>query len=238
MKRAVKQIGVGGIELGPAEKKYLARVIASNRLSYGPLSKEFEKKFAQAHGARFGLFMNSGTSALQVALAALKEKYQWQDGDEVLVSAATFIATSNIILQNNLKPVFVDADLKTYNMDPELAERKITKRTRCIIPVHLFGLPCDMGQIMTVARRHNLRVLEDACESIFAADHGKPVGSFGEVSCFSTYVAHVIVTGVGGLAITSDRELAVIMRSMMNHGRDAIYISMDDDKGKKGLRKL
>ena len=234
MEKLKKQIGVGGIVLGEKEKGYLAKVIASSRLSYGPFSKKFEQKFSSAHGARFGLFMNSGTSALQVALAALKEKYRWQDGDEVLVPAATFIATSNVILQNNLKPVFVDVDEATYNIDPALAAKKVTKRTRCIIPVHLFGLPCDMKPIMALARRHNLRVLEDSCETMFATYHGKPVGSFGDIACFSTYIAHVLVTGVGGLAITNNAELAVVMRSMMNHGRDSIYISMDDDKGKKG----
>lgn len=234
MNKTKRQIGVGGIVLGKKEKEYLAKVIASNRLSYGPFSKKFEQKFAKAHGARFGLFMNSGTSALQVALAALKEKYRWQDGDEVLVPAATFIATSNVILQNNLKPVFVDVDETTYNIDVSLIEEKITKKTRCIIPVHLFGLPCDMKPIMAIAKRHNLRVLEDSCETMFATYHGKPVGSFGDIACFSTYVAHLIVTGVGGLAITNNAKLAVIMRSMMNHGRDNIYISIDDDKGKKG----
>ncbi|MCH8048756.1 DegT/DnrJ/EryC1/StrS family aminotransferase [Patescibacteria group bacterium] len=233
MNKAKQQIGVGGIVLGKKEKEYLAQVIASNRLSYGPFSKKFEQKFAKAHGTRFGLFMNSGTSALQVALAALKEKYQWRDGDEVLVPAATFIATSNVILQNNLTPVFVDVDKATYNIDPSLIEKKITKRTRCIIPVHLFGLPCDMKPIMTIAKRHNLRVLEDSCETMFAKDHGKSVGSFGDIACFSTYVAHLIVTGVGGLAVTNNKELAVIMRSIMNHGRDNIYISIDDDKKKK-----
>jgi len=233
MNKAKKQIGVGGIVLGKKEKKYLAQVISSNRLSYGPFSKKFEQKFAKAHGTRFGLFMNSGTSALQVALAALKEKYQWKDGDEVLVPAATFIATSNVILQNNLAPVFVDVDEATYNIDPALIEKKITKRTRCIIPVHLFGLPCDMKPIMAIARGHNLRVLEDSCETMFVKDHGKSVGSFGDIACFSTYVAHLIVTGVGGLAVTNNKELAVIMRSIMNHGRDNIYISIDDDKKKK-----
>jgi len=199
MNKAKKQIGVGGIVLGKKEKEYLAQVISSNRLSYGPFSKKFEQKFAKAHGTRFGLFMNSGTSALQVALAALKEKYQWKDGDEVLVPAATFIATSNVILQNNLTPVFVDVDEATYNIDPSLIENKITKRTRCIIPVHLFGLPCDMKPIMNIAKRHNLRVLEDSCETMFAKDQGKSVGSFGDIACFSTYVAHLIVTGVGGV---------------------------------------
>lgn len=234
IKKAKNQIGVGGLILGRKEKEYLAKVIKSNRLSYGPFSKKIEQKFAKTHGARFGLFLNSGTSALQVALGVLKEKYKWKDGDEVLVPAATFIATTNIILQNKLKPVFVDSDSTTYNIDPSLIERKITKRTRCIIPVHLFGLPCDMGPIMRIAKKHDLRVLEDSCETMFATHNGKSVGSFGDIACFSTYVAHLIVTGVGGFSLTNNKDLAIAMRSAMNHGRDNIYISIDDDKDKKG----
>lgn len=233
MQKPKEQIGVGGIVLEKEEKKYLQKVIESNRLSYGPLSKEFELTIAKLHHTKFGLFMNSGTSALEVALAALKERYGWKDGDEVIVPAVTFIASSNIVLQNNMKPVFVDADPLTYNIDPALIEKHITKRTRCIIPVHLFGLSCDMHPIMKIARRHNLRVLEDSCEAMFARYRGRPVGSFGDIGCFSTYVAHIIVTGVGGLAVTNTKKLALIMRSLMNHGRDNIYISIDDDK-KKG----
>ena len=115
--KSMNQIGVGGIILGEKEKTYLQEVIDSNRLSYGPFSKRFEQEFAKLHGVKFGLFMNSGTSALQVALAAMKEKYQWHDGDEVIVPAATFIATANIVVQYGLVPVFVDSD-ETYNIDP------------------------------------------------------------------------------------------------------------------------
>lgn len=231
IKKPKNQIGVGGFKFGEKEKRYLQKVISSNRLTYGPWSKKFEEIFAKEHDSKFGVFSNSGTSALHMALAALKEKYGWKDGDEVIVPSITFIATSNIVLFNGMKPVFVDVDSKTYNIDPKKIEAAITKRTRVILPVHLFGMPADMDPIMKLARKYGLRVIEDSCESMFATYKGKKVGSFGDIGCFSTYVAHFLVTGVGGLATTNDPELAILMRSFMNHGRDSIYLNIDADKG-------
>jgi len=222
-------IGSAGFKFGAREKKYIDAVIKSHRLSYGPWSEKFERIFAKEHGVKFAVFSNSGTSALHMALAAMKEKYGWRDGDEVIVPAVTFIATSNIVIYNNMKPVFVDVDSKTYNIDSGKIEAAITKKTRVILPVHLFGLPADMDPIMKIAKKYKLRALEDSCECMFAKYKGRPVGSFGDVGCFSTYVAHFLVTGVGGLATTNDPELAVIMRSFMNHGRDSIYLNIDAD---------
>lgn len=227
-----QQIGVGGLILGETEKRYLNQVIESSRLSYGPMTKSLEKAFAHEHDVRYGVFMNSGTSALHVALAALKDRYGWADGDEVIVPATTFVATSNIVIHNSMRPVFVDVEKDTYNIDPRLIEAKITKRTRAIIPVHLFGLPADMSPIMDIAKQYNLRVIEDSCETMFSRYEGKKVGSFGDIGCFSTYIAHFLVSGIGGFCITDDMELAVILRSIMNHGRDSIYIAIDDDKTK------
>lgn len=225
------QIGSAGFQFGKREKKYINEVLKSHRLSYGPWSRKFEEIFAEEHHSRFAVFSNSGTSALHMGLAALKEKYGWEDGDEVIVPAVTFVATSNIVIYNNMKPVFVDVDPLTYNIDPALIEAAITSKTRAILPVHLFGMPADMDPIMELARKHKLRVIEDSCECMFATYKGKKVGSFGDVGCFSTYIAHFLVTGVGGLATTSDPELAILMRSFMNHGRDSIYLDIDADKG-------
>jgi len=226
-----EQIGVGDLKLDTKAKKYLNEVIESNRLSYGPFSQKLEVNFAREHQCKYGVFCNSGTSALHIALAALKEKYGWHDGAEVIVPAVTFIATSNIVLHNNMKPVFVDVSSDSYTIDPELIEKSITGRTRAIIPVHLFGLPCDMDPILEIAKKHNLRIIEDSCETMFARYKGKTVGSFGDIGCFSTYVAHLLVTGVGGFAITNNDELAVMLKGLMNHGRDSIYLHIDDDKG-------
>jgi dTDP-4-amino-4,6-dideoxygalactose transaminase len=217
--------------IGEREKRYLNEVIASNRLSYGPMTQRLEREFAQLHDCRYSVFCNSGTSALHIALAALKEYHGWQDGDEVIVPAVTFVATANIVLHNRMVPVFVDVDARTYNINPELIEAAITPRTRAIIPVHLLGLPCDMDPILDLARGRSLKIIEDSCETMFAAYKGRKVGSFGDIGCFSTYIAHFIVTGVGGFATTNDPELAVVLKSLMNHGRDSIYLSMSDDEG-------
>jgi perosamine synthetase len=225
------KVTVGDLQLGPKEKEYLGQVIDSNRLSYGPFTKRFEEMFAEMHDCKFAIFCNSGTSALHIALAALKELHGWNDGDEVLVPAVTFVATSNVVLHNRMTPVFVDVDPLTYNMDPAEIEKHITPRTRAILPVHLLGLPADMGAIADIAKKHNLKIVEDSCETMFADCRGRKVGSWGDIGCFSTYIAHYIVTGVGGFATTNDPKLAVMLKSLMNHGRDSIYLSIDDDDG-------
>jgi dTDP-4-amino-4,6-dideoxygalactose transaminase len=233
-KPARRQIGVGGFSITDRGKKLVMQVLDSNRLSAGPMMARFESEMAAIHGCKFGLMCNSGTSALHIALAALKEVHGWADGDEVLVPAVTFVATSNVVLYNNLRPVFVDVEPAYYTLDPARIEARITPRTRAIIPVHLAGQPCDMEPVMDIARRRNLRVVEDSAETMFAHDKGRMVGSFGDVGCFSTYVAHMITTGVGGICTTNDPDLIVILKSLMNHGRDSIYIRMDDDRDKHG----
>ncbi len=225
----MRKIELGYLKISSAAKRYVAEALEANRLSTGPFIHRFERAFAQEHGCRHAVMCNSGTSALQIALAALKERHGWQDGDEVLVPAITFIATSNIVLQNRMMPVFVDADRTTYNMDPAQLAQHLTPRTRAVIPAHMFGLPCDMAPILAFANQHRLQILEDSCETMFVNYHGQRVGSFGAMGCFSTYVAHLLVTGVGGVVTTNDDELAIMCRSIMAHGRDAIYLSIDDD---------
>ncbi len=234
LKKYDHQIGVGGLVLSEDEKKLVNGVLESNQLTYGPMTKKFEKEFAQKHDVKHALFMNSGTSALHVALAALKARYGWNDGDEVIVPAVTFVATANIVLHNNMVPVFVDVESETYNINPDKIEEKITKVTRAIIPVHLLGLPATMGPILQLAKKYRLEIIEDSAECMFAKYQGQSVGSIGTIGCFSTYVAHYIVTGVGGFATTNNSDLAIDMRSLMNHGRDGIYISSMDDQGLEG----
>ena len=222
-------IALGTLQISETGKRYVNECLNNNRLSKGKYTDRFENEFSKLHGCRHGVFCNSGTSALQIALATLKEVHGYSDGDEVLVPATTFIATSNVVLQNNMVPVFVDVDPFTFNMDPNKIEEKITSRTRVIIPVHLFGLPANMEEIMVIAGKNELRVIEDSCETMFAGVHGQSVGSFGHMACFSTYVAHLIVGGVGGLVTTNSDEYATLCRSLMAHGRDSIYTSIDDD---------
>lgn len=204
------------------QKRLVREVLSSGRLTYGDKTRELEQRFAQIHGANHALFTSSGTAALKIALHALKDRYGWKDGDEVIIPAVTFVATMNVVLMNNLKPVLVDVDPKTVNIDPEQIEKSITKKTRAIIPVHLLGQPADMKSIMKIAKKYKLKVVEDSCETMFVNKVQ------GDVACFSSYIAHLLVTGVGGFITTNDEKLATTMRSMMFHGRDESYLNIDD----------
>jgi len=232
-----KPITVGHFAFTPKARRYVREIMKSGRLSYGPFSQRFEAEFARLHNCAFAAFMNSGTSALHVALQAMKEQGGWKDGDEVIVPAQTFVATVNIVIHNRLKPVFVDVDPITYNLDHrKLIDAIRGGKTRAVIPVHLHGLPAQIDEICHDARAFGLQVLEDSCESMFAKFKGQPVGSWGDAACFSTYIAHLLSTGIGGLATTNNPDLAKRIRSLMNHGRDGIYLSIDDDDGLSGER--
>lgn len=217
----MKKIGVGYAYVSDIEKKYVNEALEESRLSQGEMVHRFETQFAELHKQKYGIACNSGTSALHVGIEALKEKYGFPFGveSEILVPAITFIATSNACIHAGVKPVFVDVDPITYNMDPAQIERKITERTVGIIPVHTFGQPCEMDTIMEIANHYGLWVMEDCAESHFATYKGKKVGSFGEIAAFSTYVAHTITTGIGGVITTNDRQMMEISRSLIAHGR-------------------
>lgn len=234
MTKSRKKIGVGDVSISSLAYKYIHEVLKSRRITYGKFILEFEKQIAKLHQVKYAIFCNSGTSALQVALHALKKQNKWQDNDEVIVPALTFVATVNIVLQNNMQPKFVDVDPKYYMLDPLLLEKAITPKTRAIIPVHIGGMPADMKPIMKIAKKYHLKIIEDSCETMFAKYEDKTVGSFGDFSCFSTYAAHTLVTGVGGFVCTQNSKLAIMAKSLLNHGRDGIYIGIDDDLNKKG----
>ncbi len=228
------KIPVGCVEIGEDEFAQVHSVLNSGWVSPGPKIAEFEQKFATLHDNQFGIMVNSGTDALRIALATLKEVNGWKDGDEVIVPALTFVATVNVILQNGLKPVFVDVDDRDFNIDISKVRAARTSRTRAIIPVHMFGRMADMYQLET----EGLKVIEDSCETMgtrwidgfenvkgYKGDRrNKSCGSFGDIACFSTYACHLIVTGVGGIATTNDPNLAEIMRSYANHGRDPFFL--------------
>jgi dTDP-4-amino-4,6-dideoxygalactose transaminase len=233
----MREIGVGTFETTDKMRKLVNKVLDTGRLSYGPMSKKFEKKFAYIRGVKYAVLSNSGTSALQIALQAMKEIHGWNDGDEVIVPASTFVATANIVIHNNMVPVFVDVDPMTYNISWTRIEENITEKTRAIIPVHLYGHPAEMIEIMHIAKSHDLKVIEDSCECAFARHEDRMVGSWGDIACFSTYMAHLVTTGVGGISVTNNPEYAAKMRSLANHGRDGIYISIDDDNNVSELKK-
>lgn len=216
------RVKVGGLTLTPAHKAVVNKVLASNQLSPGPTCREFEKAFAKEENAKHALFVNSGTDALRIALEALKEKYGWKPGDEVICPSLTFVATLNVILQVGLKPILVDIGMYDLNINPSNLQRRLEtgrpQNLRAIIPVHLLGQRCDMDQILAVAKDRKLRVLEDSCETVGVG------GLEGDIACYSTYVCHLMTTGVGGLAVTNDQELSNLMRSFANHGRSVGYL--------------
>lgn len=223
------KVTVGTFKATDKMRKLVDGVLGSGQISYGVLSRQFEKRFAEIHDCRYAILSNSGTSALQVALQALKEIHHWKDGDKVIVPATTFVATANIVLHNRMIPVFVDVDPLTYNIDPTLLERAIDERVRCVIPVHLFGQPANMRAVNEIAQRHSLKVIEDSCEAMFVRHHGMSVGALGDIGCFSTYVAHLLVTGVGGISTTSNPDYAAKMRSLVNHGLELEHLNPDEN---------
>lgn len=224
----LKRIGLGVHEVTALERRLVNEVLESGQFSPGPKVMAFEERFAELHSCRYGMMVNSGTDALRIALATLKECHGWPDGSKVIVPAVTFVATANVVLQNNLEPLFVDVGMLDYNLNPAMVERYVagdgTGRIKAIIVAHLFGQPADMPSIMSIARRYRLRVIEDSCETMLARVKDRPVGSWGDIACFSTYMAHLITTGVGGLTTTNSRRYADLMRSYMNHGRDPSYL--------------
>ena len=219
---ASKKIGTGCVYISERGKKYVNQALDAGRLSQGEMVYKFEKQFAELHDQKYGIALNSGTSALHIGLEALKEKFHWTDADKiykVIVPAITFIASSNSVIHAGLKPTFVDVDSRTYNLNPELIEQAIDEYTVAVMPVHLFGQPCEMDSIVATAQKYNLKIIEDCAESHFASYKDKKCGSFGNIAAFSTYVAHTITTGIGGLVTTNDRELMEISRSLLAHGR-------------------
>jgi CDP-6-deoxy-D-xylo-4-hexulose-3-dehydrase len=202
-------------------------VLNSGRLSPGPFVAECEREFATTHRCKHAIMTNSGTSALVVALQAMKEIAGWPDGSEVICPAITFVATINAVIHCRLKPILVDVDPAYYTIDASLIAEAITDKTKAIIPVHVFGLPCDMRVIKVIASDYNLKVVEDACEALGATYNGAPAGSIGDIGCFSFYMSHHITAGVGGMAITGNPWYARKMRSLISHGWDRQVAPMD-----------
>jgi len=202
-------------EIGEEELRNVIEAVKSGWISSkGSFLEEFEKSFARYIGVKYGVAVSNGTTALHLALVALGVR----PGDEVIVPDLTFAATINAVLYTGAKPVLVDIHPQYWCMDPEKVEKAITPKTKAIVPVHLYGHPCDMGSIMEMASEHGLYVVEDAAEAHGAEFMGRRVGSFGHVSCFSFYGNKIITTGEGGMCLTNDEELAERMRVLRDHG--------------------
>ncbi len=203
--------------IGDEEIEAVKKVLTSGYLAEGKVSRELETKFAEYIGTKYATVTTNGTTALFTALDAMGVR----PGDEVITTPFTFIASANTITQLGAIPVFVDVDPDTYNIDPELIEKAITKKTKAIMPVHIFGNPADMKRIMEIAEEHDLLVLEDACQAHGATVDGKKVGSFGHAAAFSFYATKNMMTGEGGMITTDDEELIERAKSIKNHGRGA-----------------
>ncbi len=197
------------------EIEAVCAVLRSPNLSLGPKVGEFEDAFAKYIGTKRAVSVNSGTSGLFLSMLALGIG----PGDEVITTPFTFIATSNCIMMVGAKPVFVDIDPVTLNIDPEKIESKITEKTKAIMPVEVFGSPAGFDKICEIAEKHNLVVIEDSCEALGSKLNGKKAGSFGKVSTFAFYPNKQITTGEGGIILTDDDDVADMCVSLRNQGR-------------------
>ncbi len=202
-------------QVGKEEKEALNAVIDSKYLAEGPVARDFEKRFSEFVDSKYAIVTSNGTTALHLALEAIGIK----PGDEIITTPFTFIASSNSILFNGAIPIFADIDPETYNLDPEKVEEKITKRTKGILPVHIFGNPCDMKALTDIANDHDLKIIEDACQSHGAYFDGKHTGTIGEVGCFSFYASKNLPFGEGGAIVTDNEELKDEILCLRNHGR-------------------
>ncbi len=216
------KVPFGTVSITPKAKKLIDEAIERRWLTKGKYVKEFEEKFAALFGVKYGVAVSSGTDADAIACAVLYD-FGAQRGDEVIVPALTFVATGNAVLQAGFKPVFVDVERETLNIDPTKIEAVITPRTRAIMPVHLMGKPAAMDEIMTIARKHKLYVIEDAAEAHGAQYKGKTIGAMGDMACFSLYAAHIVTTIEGGMLITNNERMAQAARSLRNHGIDGKF---------------
>ena len=197
-------------DITEAEIEEVVTVLRSTRLSLGPKMEEFEASVSSYVGQPFGIAVSSGTAGLHLCIRALGIG----SGDEVIVPSFTFIAAANAILYEGATPVFVDIDHQSLNLDPVRVEEAITTRTRAIIVVHTFGVPAAMDDLLDIAARHHLRIIEDACEAIGAEYDGRRVGAFGDAAVFAFYPNKQITTGEGGMVVTRDQHLATEIRAM------------------------
>lgn len=208
-------IAVAEPEIGKEELAYVTDAVESGWVSsLGKYIPMFEESFAEFCGSRFGVASSNGTTALHLALLAVGVG----PGDEVIVPTLTFVATANAVTYTGARPVFVDSEPVTWNLDPSLIEAKITSKTKAIIPVHLYGHPAEMDSILEIAHRHRLFVIEDAAEAHGATYKDQRVGSLGHIGCFSFYGNKMVTTGEGGMSVTDDEALAEKMRDLRDHG--------------------
>lgn len=211
-----EQIPLARPDLGPRERELVLEVLDSGRLSLGPRLEEFERGLASWLGVDDAVAVSSGTAALHLGVRALG----WGEGDEVITSPFTFVASANALLYESVTPVFADIDPVTLNLDPAAAGAAAGERTAGILPVHIFGYPADLAALGRIAGERGLGILEDACQALGAADgDGRRVGSTGSPATFAFYANKQITTGEGGMLIPANPEMATAARSERNQGR-------------------
>ena len=215
----VALIPIARPNLGEEEKRAVLEVLDSGQLAQGAKVAEFEKRFAEYVGRGYGIAVNSGTSALHIALLA----HGIGRGDEVVVPSLTFFASASTVLLCGGTPTFADVDRDLYNMDPARFKAEVTKKTRAVMPVHLYGQTAEMDPINEVAEARDLLVLEDACQAHGAEYHGKKSGNLGDTACFSFYPTKNMTTGEGGMVLTDDPKIAEACRLLRDHGQRAKY---------------
>lgn len=201
--------------LGREEEKLVLEGIRSGWVSSaGKFINEFEEVFAKFCDTKYGITTSNGTTALHLCLVAA----EIGPGDEILIPSMTFVATANAVSYTGATPVFIDSEIETWNIDPDKIKEKINKKTRAIIPVHLYGHPADMGIISSIAKKYNLLVIEDAAEAHGALYKGRKVGSFSDAACFSFYGNKIITTGEGGMIVTKNKSFADKIKTLRDHG--------------------
>lgn len=203
--------------LGKEEKEAVLKVLDSGIIAHGENVTNFENEFAKFIGVKHAIATTNGTTALHASLLA----HGIKEGDEVITTPFTFIATANTIKLVGATPIFVDID-ESFNINPDLIEEKITSKTKAIMPVHIFGRCANMQKIIKIANKHNLIIIEDACQAHGAQFNGKNAGSFG-TGCFSLYATKNMTTGEGGMITTNDDEVATRLRKIINHGSKQKY---------------
>jgi len=209
----------GTITITDTARRLINESLDRKRISCGTLVRQFEDQFAGLLGVKEAVAVSSGTDADILALAVLHDLGA-RRGDEVIVPALSFVATGNAVVHAGFTPVFVDIERETLNIDPAKIEAAITAKTRAIMPVHLMGKPAEMDTINAIAKQYNLLVVEDAAEAHGAFYKGRPAGTLADLAAFSTYVAHIITTGEGGIITTDHEEYGEILRSLRFHGRN------------------
>jgi len=214
--RDLKNIPLSNPDITHKEVEIINQVLSTPFLSIGPKVKEFEKKIADYVGTKYAIAVNSGTSGLHLCIRSLDIK----DDDEVITSPFSFIASANCILFERAKPVFVDIDKDTLCIDPTKIEEKITKKTKAILAVDIFGHPAQWDELEKIAKKHKLYLIEDSAEAFGSEYKGKKCGTFGNAAVFAFYPNKQITTGEGGVVVTNDEKIAKLCRSMRNQGRD------------------